>query len=172
VVDAHRPLHIRVFEQAGMLVVANNLQEKQVVKKNSGVGLQNIHQRYKIFTDREVMIEKSVSEFRVALPLLSQKPIPRANQERYIGEKRLLKAKERVKALKEFYGHLMAYCIIIPALWVLNFVTTDFIWAIFPTLGWGFGILMHGMEACGYNPIWGKRWEERKIRELMERDDL
>ena len=46
-----------------MLVVRNNLQEKQVVKKSSGVGLQNIKQRYGILTDREVFITKT--QFRV-----------------------------------------------------------------------------------------------------------
>ena len=81
-------------------------------------------------------------------------------------------AKEKVRGIKEFYGHLLAYCIIIPLLWWINYLTTDFTWAIFPTLGWGFGVLMHGMEAFGYNPLWGKDWEERKIRELMDREDL
>lgn len=36
VVTSSRPLHIKVFEQQGMLVVSNNLQEKQVVKKVAG----------------------------------------------------------------------------------------------------------------------------------------
>src|SRR5690606_11609757 len=172
VASASRPLHIKVQEQGGMLVVANNLQEKQVVKKSSGVGLWNIRQRYKIFTDREVKIEKSVSCFTVSLPILSEKYSPVETQKDYLEEKRFQKAKEKVKALKEFYGNLTAYCIIIPALWWLNYVTTDFIWAIFPTLGWGFGVLVHGMEAYGYNPLWGKRWEERKVREFMEREDF
>lgn len=172
VVTANRPLHIRVYEHGGMLVVENNLQEKQVVKKGSGVGLQNIRQRYKIFTDREVVIEKSVSSFRVALPILSEQYRPVESQQHFIEEKRFLKAKEKVKVLKEFYVNLTAYCIIIPALWYLNYLTTDFMWAFFPTLGWGIGVLAHGMQAYGYNLLWGRAWEERKIRELMERDDF
>lgn len=172
VINSNRPLHIKVSEEGGMLVVSNNLQEKQVVRKSSGVGLQNIRQRYKIFTNREVRIEKTVSSFKVALPLLTQKYSFVETQESYLEEKRFLKAKERVRSIKEFYGNLLAYCIIIPILWWINYMTTDFTWAIFPTLGWGFGVLMHGMEAFGYNPLWGKRWEERKIRELMDREDL
>lgn len=172
VVNAQRPLHIKVKEEDGMLVVSNNLQEKLGVSKGSGVGLQNIRQRYRIFTDRQVMIERTASCFTVSLPMLTEQISPVEAQKGYLEEKRFLKAKERVKALKEFYGNLTAYCIIIPALWWLNYRTTDFVWAVFPTLGWGFGVLMHGMEAYGYNPLWGKRWEERKIRELMEKDDL
>lgn len=172
VVTSSRPLHIKVFEQNGMLVVSNNLQEKQVVKKSSGVGLQNIKQRYNILTDREVIIEKTESDFRVFIPMLTQKYTVLETQESYIEEKRYANAKERVKNIKDFYGNLMAYCIVIPFLWWLNFRTTDFLWAFFPTLSWGFGLTVHGLAAFGYNPLWGKRWEERKIKELMEKDDF
>ncbi|WP_431121937.1 2TM domain-containing protein [Flagellimonas flava] len=172
VVTAAKPLHIKVEEKSGNLVVSNNLQEKQVVKKSSGVGLQNIKQRYSILTDRAVEIGKTKSKFSVALPMLTQNISVKETQQSYIAEKRYIKAKERVKAIKDFYSNLTAYCIVIPFLWWLNFRTTDFLWAFFPTLGWGFGLLMHGMEAFGTNPLWGKRWEERKIRELMEKEDF
>jgi len=172
VVTASRPLHIKVFEEGGMLVVSNNLQEKQVVKKSSGVGLQNIKQRYNILTDREVVIQKSDVEFRVSLPILTQKLTVVETQKDYIAQKRYAKAKEQVKAIKDFYSNLITYCMVIPFLWWINLRTTDFLWAFFPTLGWGFGVVMHGMEAFGYNPLWGKRWEEQKIQELMDKDEF
>jgi hypothetical protein len=172
VVTSTKPLHIKVFEQGGMLVVSNNLQEKQVVKKSSGVGLQNIKQRYAILTDREVIIHKTTSDFSVSLPMLTQKYSIVESQQTHIEEKRYMKAKERVQAIRDFYGNFIAYCIVIPFLWWLNFRTSDFLWAFFPTLGWGFGVVAHAMEAFGYNPLWGKRWQERKIRELMEKDDF
>jgi sensor histidine kinase YesM len=172
VVTSARPLHLSVFEDNGSLVVKNNFQEKQVVRKSSGVGLQNIKQRYNILSDREVVIQKTTKDFSVSLPMLSQKIAYVETQETHIEEKRYLKAKERVDALKGFYGNLTAYLIVIPSLWWLNYKTTDFLWAIFPTLGWGFGLTMHAMEAFGYNPLWGKRWEEKKIKELMEDEDF
>lgn len=172
VVTSSRPLHIRVFEDKGMLVVSNNLQEKQVVKKSSGVGLQNITQRYRILTDREMIINKTAEDFSVSLPMLTQKYTVMETQENYIEEKRYAKARERVQAIKDFYGNLMAYCIVIPFLWWLNLRTTEFLWAFFPTIGWGFGLTAHGMAAFGFNPLWGKRWEERKIKELMDKDDF
>lgn len=174
VVTSSKPLHLKVYESDGMLVVTNNLQEKQVVKKSSGVGLQNIRQRYSILTDRQVEIEKNRDQFSVKLPMLSQQisVLETDTHKDHIEEKRYLKAKERVEAIKGFYGNLMAYCIVIPFLWWLNFRTTDFLWAIFPTLGWGFGLTMHALEAFGYNPLWGKRWEEKKIKELMEKEDF
>ncbi len=172
VVTSERPLHIKVQENGGMLTVSNNLQEKQVVRKSSGVGLQNIRQRYGILTNKQVEIEKSASEFSVKLPMLTKQISVLETQETHLEDKLYEKAKERVEALKGFYGNLLAYCIVIPFLWVLNYNTTSFPWAIFPTLGWGFGVAAHAMEAYGYNPIWGKRWEEKKMRELMEDDDF
>ncbi len=170
VVTAERPLHIKVQEVDGMLTVSNNLQEKQVVKKSSGVGLQNIRQRYGILTNRRVEIEKTAADFSVKLPMLTRQISVLETQETHLEDKLYEKAKERVEALKGFYGNLLAYCIVIPCLWILNYNTTTFPWAIFPTLGWGFGVAAHAMEAFGYNPIWGKRWEEKKMRELMDDD--
>ncbi|WP_411031903.1 2TM domain-containing protein [Spongiimicrobium sp. 3-5] len=170
VVTASRPLHIKVFETDGMLTVSNNLQEKQVVKKSSGVGLRNIQQRYGILTDRTVDVAKSKKEFKVHLPMLTKQISVMATQERYISDKRYQKAKEKVEAIKGFYGNLTAYCFVIPILIWMNYSNGGFPWAIFPTLGWGFGVFMHGMEAYGYNPFLGKRWEERKMKEFMEDD--
>lgn len=172
VVTSTRPLHIKVFEKGESLVIQNNLQEKQVVKKSSGVGLRNIQQRYSILSDKEVQIKKTSKDFTISLPMLTKMVSMRESQQLYISDKRYQKAKERVDAIKSFYGNLTAYCIVIPFLVWLNFRSTSFPWAIFPALGWGFGLLMHGIEAYGYNPLWGKNWEEKKIKELMDNDEF
>ncbi|MGB3150345.1 MAG: 2TM domain-containing protein [Maribacter sp.] len=172
VVTSSKPLHIRIYEEGGLLKVANNLQEKQVVKKSSGVGLQNIKQRYDLLSNRNMGIFNDGKNFMVQLPMLTQQVSVVETQEEFIDDKRYQKAKERVEAVKGFYGNLIAYCIVIPCLAVLNYKTTSFPWIIFPLLGWGFGLLTHGMEAFGYNPLWGKRWEEKKLRELMDKEDF
>lgn len=172
IITSSKPLQIKVFEENGNLVVKNNLQEKQVVKKSSGVGLQNIEQRYNILSDKKVHIQKTLKDFSVSLPMLSKKISVMETQEVHIEEKRYLKAKERIDAIKGFYGNLTSYLIVIPFLWWLNIRTTHFLWAFFPTLGWGFGLTIHAMEAFDYNPLWGKRWEEKKIKELMDKEDF
>ena len=172
VVSSKRPLHIKVFEKNGTLIIQNNVQEKQVVKKSSGVGLRNIRQRYQILSNREVNINQSEGQFTVSLPILTKKISVMETQASYIKDKRYQKAKERVEAIKGFYGNLTAYLIVIPFLVWLNFRTTDFPWVLFPMLFWGIGVTTHGLEAYGYNPLWGKRWEERKIREIMDKDEL
>lgn len=92
--------------------------------------------------------------------------------ENFKTENSYLRAKKRVEEIKGFYGNLTAYIIIIPLLAWLNYITTDFPWVIFPAVGWGLGVILNGMSAYGYNPILGKNWEERKIREFMSEDQL
>ncbi|MBP1166517.1 MULTISPECIES: 2TM domain-containing protein [Chryseobacterium] len=77
------------------------------------------------------------------------------------------KASRRVKDLKEFYGNLTSYGIVIPFLAILNLVTAPgYLWFLWPALGWGVGIAFHAISVFGI----GKSWEERKIKELMEKD--
>lgn len=96
VVMASRPLHIEIFEEDGCLVVRNTIQKKQVVSKGSGVGLQNIKERYAILTDRYVSIDEEEGDFVVRLPMLTQQvSVSHKNTERYIEDKRYKKAKER-----------------------------------------------------------------------------
>ncbi|MFS4456695.1 histidine kinase [Maribacter sp. 2304DJ31-5] len=171
-VTSAKPLHIHIYEDGEMLCITNNLQEKRVIKKSSGVGLQNIRQRYGILTDKEVVIDKTDESFMVCLPILTRQVSIMETSQTHIDDKRYQKAKERVAAVKGFYSNLIAFSIVIPCLAILNYNTTSFPWIIFPVLGWGFGLLTNGMEAFGYNPIWGKRWEDKKLRKLMEQEDF
>ena len=82
------------------------------------------------------------------------------------------RAKRRMEDLKSFYYSLVAFCLVIPFLWWLNSRTTDFLWAIFPTVGWGIGLVSLWMTSHGYNPIFGKEWEERKIKEFMDNKEF
>lgn len=172
VVTSSKPLHIRIYEQDDYLYVTNNLQEKQVVKKSSGVGLQNIRQRYAILTKKEMQIFKTAKEFKVRLPMLTNAISFRETQDSHISAKRYEKAKERVELIKGFYGNLTSYCIVIPVLAYINFTTTSFVWVIFPAIGWGIGLIAHGLKAYGLNPLFGKGWEEKKIRQFMEKDNF
>lgn len=171
VVNASRPLHIKIFEREGNLIVENNLQPKEVVKKSSGVGLVNIKQRYNLLTQRQVQINKTASNFSVEIPMLTKQISVMQTQTDYIEDKRYERAKERVQKLKEFYSNLYSYVIVIPILAYINYRTTSFPWAIFPALGWGFGVVAHWYEANGRQPFLGKGWEEKKIRELMQEDE-
>ena len=170
IVNSSNPLHIKIYENQGNLVVENRLQPKEVLKKSSGVGLANIKQRYSLLSNKAVNINKTASHFSVAIPMLTKQISVMQTQKSYIEDKRYVRAKEKVEKIKGFYSNLISYLIVLPFLAYVNYRTTDFPWVIFPALGWGFGVVAHGLEAYGYNPFMGKNWEERKIREFMENE--
>ncbi|PKD20917.1 histidine kinase [Salegentibacter salinarum] len=172
-VNSENPLEISIVEEDRNLVVKNNLQPKAILKRGSGVGLSNIKQRYNLLTDRKVQIDNSNNIFSVKLPLLTkivkmeEKPPVYAEQDAY------LRAKKQVKAEREFYANLTSYLIIIPVLALFNYLTyRGFVWAIFPAIGWGIGVFFHGLSVFNYNLLLGKNWEERKIKELMQKDKI
>lgn len=52
----------------------------------------------------------------------------------------------RVKAKREFYSHLIIYIVINIVLAVINYITGGFPWVLFVILGWGIGVLSHGIQ--------------------------
>lgn len=167
-VTSSKPLHIRIYEKGRMLVVENNLQTKQMVKKSSGVGLSNIQQRYELLTNKQVNIHQEADHFSVEIPMLTKQISIMETQKYNSEENAYYKAKKRVEEIKGFYGNLVSYCVVIPFLIFINYSTSSqFQWFWFPMLGWGMGVFFHGFSVFGY----GKDWEERKIREIMEQDE-
>jgi len=79
-------------------------------------------------------------------------------------------AMEYVRDLKSFQAHLFSYLVIMPLLAVLNYFTSpENIWAIWPALGWGAGVLMHGLvvyEVLGFR---GQNWEREQIKKRLSR---
>ena len=171
IVTPTKKLHISILEENESLVVTNNLQAKQVISSSTGVGLHNIKERYYLLTDRPVKINKTEKDFSIAIPLLTQNITVMKTQETYISDLKYERAKEHVEKLKGFYIHFAIYLLMVPVFIFLNFRSTSFPWAIFPIVGWGFGVTGHAMETYNYNPLLGKNWEERKMKEFMEEDD-
>lgn len=165
-VSEGRPLSIRIFEEGNYLVVENNLQKKEVLQNRRGVGLQNIINRYHLVTNRKVIIDENQSSFQVKIPVLTQR-ITVMETYRSTENNAYFKAKARVKEIKEFYGNLLSYCIVIPFLIFINYRTYwEFQWFWFPVFGWGLGLTIHAFTVFGY----GANWEERKIEEIMRKN--
>lgn len=168
VVSEKKPLHIRIFERDNCLIVQNDYQKKEVLKDRQGVGLQNIISRYAILTDRKVSITQNEKEFTVELPLLTKQIKIMEAAYSYNDDTAYYRAKKRVEAIRGFYGSLISYCVVIPVLIFINLqFSSKFQWFWFPTLGWGMGLIMHGFGVFGY----GSRWEERKMREILNKDN-
>jgi two-component sensor histidine kinase len=167
VASEQNPLYITISVENNFLVIENNLQKKETLdKERKGVGLQNIINRYAILTNRRVETEENGTHFKVKIPILT-KQIEIMETVQYNEEKAYVKAKKRVKDIKEFYGNLLSYLLFIPFLIFINYYTSwGFKWFWFPTLGWGMGLIFHGFDVFGY----GKNWEERKIEEILSKD--
>lgn len=167
VVSEAKPLHVKISIENNQLVVTNNLQKKEVLSDRKGVGLQNIVNRYAILTKRTVLVEENEQEFKIFLPILTKQITIMETQNIYNENLAYQRAKDKVEQLRGFYSNLISYCVVIPFLIFINLRTSNFQWFWFPMLGWGMGLTFHALETFGY----GKSWEERKIRELMNKED-
>lgn len=70
IVSSEKPLRISVFAENGHLIVSNNLQMKNQVNESTGIGLDNIRNRYKLLGDKEVKVTENGDNFTVSIPLL------------------------------------------------------------------------------------------------------
>jgi hypothetical protein len=90
----------------------------------------------------------------------------------YNEEERYYQAVKKVNDIKGFYGNLIAYIMSNVFFLILNLITSpSHLWFYWPLLGWGIGVVVHGMWVFNYLPHFGKDWEERKIKEFMENEN-
>jgi LytS/YehU family sensor histidine kinase len=71
-VSSQLPLTVSIKTEDAVLEVINNYQPRTVAEKSSGTGLQNIKDRYKYYTNKEVKIESTETTFIVRIPLLNR----------------------------------------------------------------------------------------------------
>ncbi len=69
VVSDAKPLTVRVSVHNQSVIVSNTIQEK-LTKDSTGIGLENLKNRYQYLTDKQVNISKNKNEFKVVLPIL------------------------------------------------------------------------------------------------------
>jgi 2TM domain-containing protein len=80
------------------------------------------------------------------------------------------RAKRRVGQIKGFYIHATVYVLVNALLITINLLTSgDQIWFFYPLLGWGIGLVAHGLSVFGLGGFLGSEWEERKIKEIVEK---
>ena len=81
------------------------------------------------------------------------------------------RARSRVHKIRDFYTHLIVYVAVNIMLVGINLIySPEYLWFIWSVIGWGVGILAHGFSVFGLGGLLGQDWEERKIKEFMERD--
>ena len=70
IVSSEKPLQINIFTQNGNLVMSNNLQIKNQENESTGIGLENIRNRYKLLGDAPVVVTENETDFTVSIPLI------------------------------------------------------------------------------------------------------
>ena len=84
-------------------------------------------------------------------------------------------ALQKVRKVRAFYNHLIAYVLFNTIIIITNYPgkpAAEF-WT-FNTFSiaffWGIGLASHAASVFGRNIFFSTEWEERKIRQLMEKD--
>jgi TctA family transporter len=83
---------------------------------------------------------------------------------------RYKQARRYVHNLRGFYTHALVYLLVNAGLYGMNLVSGHGrLWFGWATLGWGIGLLAHGVSVFAFQGWLGAQWEERKIREYLAR---
>ena len=88
-----------------------------------------------------------------------------------MNDEKYKRAKRRVNELKGFYSHLISYAAINVVLIIINLVTSPGrLWFYWVTIFWGIAVLLHASRVFLKDRFLGEDWEEKKIKELMEKE--
>ncbi len=94
----------------------------------------------------------------------------------YQQEERYKQAKKRVKEIQGFYIHLIVYLFV--NFMIVFYSSKDSIFSdgkieihqFYTAFFWGIGLFAHWASVFGPSLFLGKKWEEKKIKEFMEKD--
>lgn len=100
--------------------------------------------------------------------------------EELTSDERYNMAYKKVKRIKGFLSHLRIY-LIVNAIIIISNVNRGFFgrgegsglldWHTYSTaFFWGIGLLAHGLSVYGRDLFFSEDWEEKKIREIMEKE--
>lgn len=83
-------------------------------------------------------------------------------------------AQKRVQKIKGFYTHLIVFILV--NIFVIikktqNIDEGETIWHAFKlAFFWGIGLIFHGLKTFDLIPFFGKDWEDRKIKKMMDKE--
>ncbi len=71
-------------------------------------------------------------------------------------------ARTRTNAKLGFYLHVAIYAVVMLVLFAINAMSSAKPWSVYPFLGWGLGVAIHGIMAIG---VVGSGFKDRMLRE-------
>lgn len=166
IISDQKPLQIDIFKEDNYLVVQNSYQKKQTFEKSTGIGLQNIIQRYNLVSNLEINIQQTDKHYVVKLPLISGESLYNF-QEDIFTEEIFNNAYDRMYQLKEFYVTVFAAIVFIPLAIVVNFFyLPTFKWSIAIILFMLFALLINGIKTLNFL----KNWENKMINKQINKN--
>jgi hypothetical protein len=97
-------------------------------------------------------------------------------QESGVNNEEYYMAYKRMKRIKGFYTHLIVYVLVNIYLIVNRRFESDTNEVFFQmhtystAFFWGLGLVAHGLSVFGRELFFGENWEEKKIKQFMEKD--
>jgi len=70
VISSDQPLFMELSTRDSQLIVTNSYQPKAINEPPSGIGIQNLSERYRYLTGKEVIIEQTEATYSVTIPLI------------------------------------------------------------------------------------------------------
>jgi hypothetical protein len=95
---------------------------------------------------------------------------------KFLHKERYMLAEKRVKQLKGFYTHTLIFILVNLVFVFINIENLNegesyFQWRNFITFSfWGIGLLAHAASVFLPNLIFGKNWEDKKVKEFMDKE--
>jgi len=77
------------------------------------------------------------------------------------------RARRRVGMKMGFYIHAFVFVVVNLGLFAINDYTGGARWAVFPLLGWGLGLAIHGIVT--FVSLQGEGWRQRMLQSEMDR---
>jgi len=76
-----------------------------------------------------------------------------------------------VRKIKGFYIHLAQYVLLVGFLAVVNLIVSPhYFWVAWVALGWGVGVLFHGLRVFDKVPFLRGDWERRQVEKYLGRE--
>ena len=166
IISDQKPLQIDIFKEENYLVVRNSYQKKQTFEKSTGIGLQNIMQRYNLVSNLEINIQQTNEHYIVKLPLISGESLYTFQEDQFT-EEIFNNAYDRMYQLKEFYVTVFAAVIVIPLAIVLNFFyLPHYKWSLAIVLFMLFALFINGVKTINFL----KNWENKMINKQINKN--
>ncbi|KXF82308.1 2TM domain-containing protein [Enterovibrio coralii] len=107
--------------------------------------------------------------FEVQVSDLQKQPEPDMTEDvKYTEEEE--RVMNQVRDLKGFYSHLVTYVLVIGMLFVINLLTSpEYIWAWWPAMGWGIGLVIQALNTFELLNFFGPDWEKKQIEKRLGR---